>query len=410
MAKGYLIVRVYADTISQPVAGATVTVKGDNYENVFITDDNGHTIPIELNAPDRQYSLIPQKDVKPYSQYEVSVVKEGLQTTIIKGVQILPEEISIQNVFMSSVIRREKSDTIISIPDHTLWEVPSPKIPEDPTKELGITPFAFPRVLIPEYIIVHDGIPSDTNASNYYVLFPDYIKNVASSEIYSTWPTETLKANVHAIVSFTLNRVFTEWYRSRGYNFTITSSPKYDQVYIHNRTIFKSISDVVDEYFTYYIRLINTTWPFFAQYNDGIETNNPGWLSQWGSKELGAKGYKAIDILKYFYTDDLTLQSAEKIEGLPLSFPGYNLELDSCGEPVQRIQIMLNTISGSYPVIPKISPADGRYQSSAINAVRKFQEIFDLPITGVVDFATWYKISYVYVAVMDILQGIAQSI
>lgn len=410
MEKGYLVVNVYADDISKPVENATVKIKGNDFEKVYKTNNSGKTELIELYAPKKEYSLNPQKQVKPYSQYDIKVTKDGLQTTIIKNVEILPDETSIQNVFMASIYEKNMPESITELPEHVLWGDYAPKIPEEFIKTEEDIESKNLRVLlnvsIPEYVIVHDGTPTSTNVSNYYVNFTDYIKNVASSEIYSTWPTETIKANVYAILSFTMNRIFTEWYRTKGYDFTITSTPAYDQKYTHNGTVFKTISDVVDQIFNYYIKLPNVFQPFFAQYNDGIKTNNPGWLSQWGSKDLGDKGYKAIDILKYYYINTLTLERAEEIEGLPTSFPGYNLKLDSCGEPVLKLQNRLNVIRGSYPAIPIISPADGQFKQDTKNAVEKFQEVFGLTKDGIVGFNTWYKISYIYVAVTKMIQGI----
>ena len=408
MAKGYLIINVYADNIAQPVKNALVTIKGKNYLQNFKTDENGKTITIELDAPDEKYSQTEQESTKPYSEYEVTAIKKGLQTTIIKGVEIFPNETSIQKIYMSSNYTDDEITSTTELPEHNLWGNYPPKIPESPIKfeEQDNNIRVLPSVLIPEYVIIHNGIPTNTNVSNYNVDFTDYIKNVASSEIYSTWPIETIKANVHAIVSFTLNRIFTEWYRTKGHNFTITATPQYDQSYTHNRTIFKSIADIVDQTFDYYIKLPNVTQPFLAQYNDGIKTNNPGWLSQWGSKDLGDKGYSALSILKHYYTNNLTLEQAEETEGLPTSFPGYNLKLGSCGEPVQKIQNMLNTINGNYPGIPKILPADGQFKENTESSVKTFQKVFDLTSDGIVNFATWYKIVYVYVAVSKMLQGI----
>jgi hypothetical protein len=259
-------------------------VTSDNYQKEFRTNTSGKTISIELDAPLKIYSLTPQKEVRPYSIYSVTVIKSGFQTTTINGVEVFPEETSLQNVFLTplqtSAQLKSAAGNVINLPPHSLWEGNSGTTLGTNTSNIGDIR-AYPRVLVPEYVIVHDGIPSNTNAANYYITFPDYIKNVASGEIYSTWPTEAIKANVHAIISFTLNRIFTEWYRSQGRNFTITSSTAYDQYFVNNRTIFKTISDIVDQIFHYYIRLPNQNFPFFAQYNDGIEVNNPGWLSQW---------------------------------------------------------------------------------------------------------------------------------
>lgn len=411
MDKGYLIVSVYSENISQPVGGANVRVIGDNYDQTFTTDNNGKTVSIELDAPLKKYSLTPQKEVRPYSIYTLEVSKNGFETTIINGVQVLPDETSLQNVFLKPTVLSSQfkvlatnNNNVVDLPPHSLWEGDQ----NTTTRNNICDDRVYPVSLIPEYIIVHDGAPNNTNAPNYYVSFPDYIKNVASGEIYSTWPIEAIKANINAIVSFTLNRIFTEWYNSRGYNFTITSSPAYDQSFVPNRTIFKTISDTVDQIFNTYIQIPGRDFPFFAQYNDGIQVNNPGWLSQWGSKSLADQGYNALQILRYYYTPDLILRTAQEIEGLPSSFPGYNLKTGSCGEPVQKIQIMINTISGSYPAIPKIIPADGQYKDNTTNSIKTFQQVFGLPVTGIVDFATWYKISYIYVAVMKMLQGVTR--
>lgn len=408
MDKGYLIVSVYHDNVAEPISDATVIIRGNNYEQTFKTDSNGKTGTIELDAPLKIYSQTPQTEVRPYSIYQVEVIKSGYETTIINGVQILPDETSLQNAFLEAINPLAKSAPInvIDIPDNSLWGGSNnPQQNQTTTSENRV----FPQILIPEYIIVHDGAPTNTNAANYYVPFTDYIKNVASGEIYSTWPIESIRANVYAILSFTMSRIYSEWYRSQGYKFTVTSLPQYDQTYVHNRTIFKTISDVVDQIFEYHIQLPGRNYPFFAQYNDGIKVNNPGWLSQWGSKYLADQGYNALQILKYYYVDNLTLNSANEIEGLPLSFPGYNLELNSCGEAVQKIQIMLNTISGSYPAIPKISPTNGQYKENTVQSVRTFQQVFSIPITGIVDFNTWYRISYIYIAVSKMLQGIVQN-
>jgi Putative peptidoglycan-binding domain-containing protein len=403
MAKGYLIINVYLESVAQPVEKATVTVTGENYKKEFTTNSEGKTELIELDAPDIDFSLTPQHFVRPYSLYDVKVEKPGLNMTLVKNVEILPNETSLQNIFIK---KTPVSINITELPPHVLWGDYEPKIPEDPIKEEAEEVRVLPKVIIPEYIIVHDGIPTNTTATNYVVPFIDYIKNVASSEIYSTWNKEAIKANVHAIVSFTLNRVFTEWYRGRGYSFTITSSSAYDQTYTHNRTIFQSISNIVDEYFRYYIRLTGLKQPFLAQYNDGVKTNNPNWLNQWGSQDLATKGYTALQILRYYYTNNLNLYTEEEMIGLPTSFPGYNLNLNSCGEYVQKMQIELNRIRGNYPGIPAISPADGKFEESTKNAVIAFQNAFNLPSNGIVDFATWFKISYVFGAVAKLAAGL----
>lgn len=406
MPTGFLIIEVYADNEALPIEGANIEITGSETSLTETTDSSGRTKKIALNAPSKEFSLQPQSDVKPYSEYNLKVSKPGLQTSVINGVQIFDGETAMQKVFLTA-IEGDPSINYSEIAPHALWGNYPPKI-EEKEQQNRLEERVLPTVIIPEYIIVHDGIPTNSSAKNYVVSFPEYIKNVASSEIYSTWPRKTIKANVIAIISFALNRIFTEWYTARGYPFTITTSTAYDQKYTPGRTIFSTISEVVDQIFNQYIKRTNFIQPLLAQYNDGIKVNNKGWLSQWGSKTLGDQGYDATRILKYYYTDEVNVHSARNIQGLPLSFPGYNLIENSCGEPVQKMQNELNVINGSYPGIPKIIPANGIYGASTKTTVSTFQKVFGLPSTGIVDFATWYKISFVYTAVSKMLQGIYQ--
>lgn len=404
MAIGRLIVSVFVDNVAQPVEGALVNISGENMDLNFITDESGKTEIIELEAPDIEYSLEPQNTVHPFSTYNITVTKDGLGMSNIIGAQVYAGIDSFQNVFFgSSAGSSGRNVTVITPP--TLWEDDPPKIVENPNNINEMTK-VLPRVIIPEYIIVHDGIPSDTYASNYYISFSDYIKNVASSEIYPSWPKESLKANIHAIVSFTLNRIYTEWYLSKGYNFTITSSTAYDQKYTHNRTIFDTISNAVDEVFTEYLKFPGRSYPFLAQYSDGIKVVREGWLSQWGSKSLADEGYNSLRIVKYYYGNTIELADADTVPNLPTSFPGYNLSEGACGEEVQLLQNALNKIRGSYPALPFINTANGIFNTDTTASVRKFQSIFNLPVTGVVNFSTWYKISAIYAAVSDMLKGI----
>lgn len=409
MAKGYLQINVYADNIAQPVKNVEVHITGEDTDITLITDEDGSTETIELNAPDLIYSEEPQEEVQPFSKYEVTTRINGLVDARVEGVEVFPDVTSIQNVYMESSDEVAEDETVITIDPPALWDDTEAKVVENPSEETSTTspsPFILLTPTAPDYVVVHDGVPTNTSAPNYYIPFIDYIKNVACSEIYSTWPTETIKANVHAIVSFTLNRVYTEWYRSKGYNFTVTSLPAYDQKYTHGRTIFAPISNVVDEYFNQYITIKNNAYPFLAQYNDGINVNNSGWLSQWGSKSLGDQGYTSLQILKYYYGNTTDLKPANISEDYPTSFPGYNLGVGACGEEVQNLQNELNVIHGSYPGIPLIRPADGQYKESTRLSVSTFQKVFSLPVTGIVDFATWYKISYIYVAVTGMLKGV----
>ncbi len=253
------------------------------------------------------------------------------------------------------------------------------------------------RPYIPETITVHLGAP-DSNAENVTVRFADYIKNVASSEIYPTWPESALRANIYAQISYALNRVYTEWYRSRGYDFDITNSTAYDQSFVKNRDVFENISLIVDEIFNDYIRRQGNVEPLFAAFCDGREVFCDG-LLQWGSVDLANQGYGPYDILTYYYGDDIELVTDAPIQNVTETYPGTPLRLGSSGQEVRTIQTQLNRISRDYPLIPKITAVDGVFGTETEEAVRQFQQIFNLTPDGVIGKATWYKIKYLFVAV-----------
>lgn len=256
---------------------------------------------------------------------------------------------------------------------------------------------------IPESITVHLGRPDDATARDITVDFPYYIKNVASSEVYPTWPEAALRANIYAIISYTLNRYYTEWYRSQGYDFDITNSIQYDQTFIENRDIYEPISRIVDEIFNNYIQRQGHIEPLYAAYCDGVETQCEG-LYQWGSVDLAREGYIPYDILTYYYGDDINIVLDAPIRPNIPSYSGVPLTIGSAGNDVRRIQIQLNRISNNYPAIPKIYPVDGIYSQNTEAAVKVFQKVFNLPQTGVVDKATWYKINYIYNSVKKLSQ------
>ena len=251
--------------------------------------------------------------------------------------------------------------------------------------------------IVPNTITVHLGKPDD-NSRNITVPFTEYISNVASSELYPTWPKNALEANIYAIISFAMNRVYNEWYRSKGYNFDITSSPIYDQAFVENRSTYENINNIVEEIFNNYVVKGSQIQPYFTRYCDGRKTQCDG-LSQWGSVELANQGKAPLDILKYYYGNDISIfynaPVGDNIEG----YPGYEVGLGSAGNPVLLIQRDLKRIRKNYPAIPNISTTLGIYDEETVSAVKKFQEIFSLPITGVVDKATWYKIKYIYTSV-----------
>ena len=263
-------------------------------------------------------------------------------------------------------------------------------------------------VYIPETITVHLGAPNEV-AENVTVNFIDYIKNVASSELYPTWPEEALRANIHAIVSIAMNRIFTEWYRSRGYNFDITNSTQYDQSYVHNRGIFENISQITDEIFDEYIARNVQVEPLFAEYCDGLVSQCNG-MSQWGSVDLADQGYTPFEILQYYYGNDITIVTDAPVENLEVTYPGTPLKLGDSGIYVYLAQLRLNNISTNYPAIPKIYPVDGVFSPLMESAVKIFQSTFNLPSTGIIDKGTWYKIKYVYVAVRKLAELISKGV
>ena len=367
------------------------------------TNSSGQTERLELKTPPLEFSMEPSEQ-QPYAEYTIQVRAKGFVPVNVSGIQVLPGETAVQRVRLAP----EESDinpiSNIVIPANTLFGNFPPKIPEDeikPIEESG--EIVLSRVVVPEYVIVHDGAPSDNTARDYYVTYRDYIKNVASSEIYATWPDATLRANILAIMSFTLNRVFTEWYRNKGYDFTITSSTAFDHKWIYGRNIFSNISRIVDEIFQNYLSRPNVKQPILTQYCDGQRVSCPNWMSQWGSKDLGDRGYSFIEILRYYSGSNMYVNEADEISGIPASWPRVDLTIGSRGDKVRQMQSQLARISRAYPAIPTIS-ADGIYGPATAEAVEEFQSIFGLPVTGVVDYSTWYKISEIYVAVTRIAE------
>ena len=406
--KGELQINVTSTAGGRPIEDASIEISYTGVPESMLervgTDSSGQTEVLELEAPPEEWSLDPANERQPYSEYTLDISAPGFEPVSIAGTEILANVRAIQNVRMRpSNVGREEEEVFV-IPAHTLYAEYPPKIAEDEIKPVNETgEIVLSRVVVPEYIVVHDGSPRDTTAMDYYVKYKDYIKNVASSEIYATWPADTIRANVLAIMSFTLNRVYTEWYRNRGYDFTITSSTAFDQKWIPERNIYDTISVIVDELFANYLSRPNVRQPILTQYCDGRRVTCPNWMTQWGAKELGDQGYSAIEILRYFYGDDMYINTAQEISGIPASWPGYTLEQGASGDKVRQMQEELNVIAGAYPALPKIA-ADGIYGPATENAVREFQSVFGLPVTGTVDYRTWYKISEIYVGVSRIAE------
>ena len=410
MAQGYLQVDVVSDANSFPVQDADIVIARTEEPDEIIeetrTNSSGQTENLPLDAPPLELSLSPEETERPYAEYTIRITAPGFEPFVVSGTEVLADVTAIQGIRLrplSNVLAGEQTETVM-IPDHTLYGDYLPKIAESEIKPVIETgEIVLSRVVVPQTIVVHDGAPTNASAANYYVPYRDYIKNVASSEIYATWPRSAIVANVLAIMSFTLNRVYTEWYRNQGYDFTITSSTAYDHKWIYGRNIFESISVVVDDIFDNYLSRPGVKQPILTQYCDGRKVRCPGWMTQWGSCELGEAGYSPIEILRNFYGDDMYINTAEQISGIPASWPGYDLKIGATGDKVRQLQEQLDAISSVYTAIPDISP-DGIYGPATAEAVRKFQSIFGLPQTGVVDFATWYKISHIYVGITRIAE------
>ena len=301
--KGRLQINVTSALGATPIPGATVAIyyTGEPEKELeeVTTNDSGQTAELELSAPPLEYSVEPSEQ-QPYSEYTIEVTAPGYEPVEVSGAEILPNVTALQSIQMRPRQEGEDYERFV-IPAHTLFGDYPPKIAEAEIKPVNETgEIVLSRVVVPEYVVVHDGVPTDSSAANYWVRYKDYIKNVASSEIYATWSDAAIRANVLAIMSFTLNRVYTEWYRNKGYDFTITSSTAFDHKWINGRNIFENISQIVDEMFGNYLSRPNVKQPILTQYCDGQRVTCPNWMSQWGSQYLGEQGYSAIEILRNY--------------------------------------------------------------------------------------------------------------
>lgn len=416
---GSLIVETTTDPAIgplRPLPGIQITVKerqatGERIVAQLVTNANGQTPVIQLPAPPSELTEEPQTTETPFSPYIIEAQGENVIPTQINGTQIFSTIRSIQPIRLTPseapipiVASRQDVEENIIIGPPTLYGDYPPKIPETSIKNTATPGFiVLPEVVVPEFIIVHAGSPNNNSASNYTVTYRDYIKNVASSEIYPTWPTETIRANVIAIISFTLNRVYTEWYRNKGKNFTITNSTAFDHAFFFGRDIFDTISEQVDQIFDIYCKRPGVEQPLLTQYCDGAKVSCPNWMTQWGSKALGDEGRSYDEILRFYYGEDLTFPNAPVVAGVPESYPGTPLRLGDSGPAVRTIQEQLNRISNNYPLIPKVRTS-GSFDEATQESVRTFQNIFHLTPDGVVGRDTWYKISEIYVAVSRIAE------
>lgn len=405
--QGKLQVTVLTEDGTRPVENAMVRISytgvPDSVLEEVRTDSSGQTPILDLKTPPLEYSMEPSEQ-QPYAEYTVQIQAEGFEQEEIAGTEVLPGVLAQQPVCLKFQSRQEFDRIVIG--PHTLFGEYPPKNTESEIKTVTETgEIVLSKVVIPEYVVVHDGPVGDSSAQNYYVRYKDYIKNVASSEIYATWPADSIRANVLAIMSFTLNRVYTEWYRNKGYDFTITSSTAYDHKWIYGRNVFDSISNIVDELFENYLSRPDVRQPILTQYCDGrqVQCRDRGWMTQWGSKTLADQGYSPIEILRYFYGNDIYINVAEEVSGVPASWPGYDLNIGSTGVKVRQLQEQINGIAEAYPAVPRIT-VDGIYGQRTSEAVKQIQNIFGLPQTGITDYPTWYKIQEIYVGVSRIAE------
>jgi len=415
MGKGHLILQVRTDEDALPIPNAHVILRKRDGKPLFetFTDANGNTEPLELEAPDKALTLDENHTKPAYSEWQIDVSKEGFVTSHIHNVEIIDGETAVLPVHLHPLVDKpnaphdedtyippilsylpEEAQTIPYQDDKTRQAVPALFMPANPHQ----VPDPPREVFIPDFITVHLGAPTNTAARNVRVRFSDYVKNVAASEIFATWPENSLISNVHVIVTFALNRLYTEWYRSRGFNFDITNSTAFDQYYRPGAQTFDSINRVVDEYLNTYVHRQGFSNPFFTSFCNGT-TATCGGLSQWGTVTLANRGLSPLEILRHYYPDDVMLTESDNIRGVRESFPGTALRVGSSGEAVKRMQDDLNRIRVNFPLIPQIPNPNGTFGPETEQAVRVFQRTFNLAQDGVIGRSTWNQITHIYNAV-----------
>lgn len=396
MAIGYLQIQTRTAQDAIPLEGAQVRVLDDEGNLLYrlTTDSSSETRPVSLETLDGSYSLDPGYQGNPYADYGVTVETEGFQPVSVTGIPIYDGQTAVLPVALvpleENQTRRTPETVTIGPPAVTL---------DGGRQQEGTSANArvLRQVVIPDPITVHLGAPAAA-AANVQVRFSDYVKNVASSEIYPTWPDAAIRANVYAIMTFAINRVYTEWYKSQGYDFDITNNTAYDQYYVPGHPIYDSISNVVDELFGEYVRRQGQLAPYFTSFCNGTTAVCQG-LSQWGTVSLADQGYSPLQILRAYYPNDIQIAETNIVTNALSSFPGTALRAGSSGLDVQTIQTYLTRIRRNYPSIPAITDPTGSFGESTRAAVEKFQSIFNLTPDGIVGKATWYKLSNIYTAV-----------
>ena len=397
---GTLRIQTFAARQSAPVEGVTVAVQGDGFTLHCITDATGSVADIPVEAPACTLSLDEDNTIRPYAVVSLTAAKSGYRTVRIEGIQIFAGQITLAQPAMIPVTEEGKDipDAPIVIPPHALFAGSGGSGPQP---RENCTPRVLDKVIIPKNITVHLGKPA-ASARNVTVSFRDYIANVASSEVYPTWPEQALRANIHCQISLALNRIYTEWYPSKGYTFNITNSTSYDQYYVHGRTVFDVMVRITDDIFNTYLRKRGTVNPYYSEYCDGKSVTCPG-LKQWGTVTLANQGRTALQILRYYYGSDIEIVRTSNIQSIPQSYPGSPLRQGDSGTAVFTLQRQLNRITKDYPFLGKLT-VDGVFGSRMAATVRAFQKQFNLTADGMVGRQTWYKISYIYVSVKDLAE------
>ena len=397
---GILRIQAFGARQSSPIEGVLVTVSGNGFTAQRITDETGTAADLSIEAPSCALSLQEDNTIRPYAVVDLTAAKAGYRTVRIQGVQIFAGQVTLAQPEMIPETEEDRDvvNPPIVIPEHSLFTGDGGSGP-DPME--NCVPRVLDRVIIPKNITVHLGKPA-ASARNVTVSFRDYIANVASSEVYPTWPEQALRANIHCQISLALNRIYTEWYPSKGYTFNITNSTSYDQYYVHGRTVFEVMVRITDDIFNTYLRKRGTVNPYYSEYCDGKSVTCPG-LKQWGTVTLANQGRTALQILRYYYGSDIEIVRTSNIQSIPQSYPGSPLRQGDSGTAVFTLQRQLNRITKDYPFLGKLT-VDGVFGSRMAATVRAFQKQFNLTADGVVGRQTWYKISYIYVSVKDLAE------
>ena len=408
MCNGTLRVQTYAARESAPVGNVRIRLRSADSQSAqemeFYTDGEGNALDLELPAPPASLSLEENATQRPYSVWDLTADKEGYQTLTLEGLQLFAGQMTLAQLEMRPMQRLGAPAPLpdsFETPPHQLYSPGSEAPSSAPVQFCEPAPAVLTAPIIPETITVHLGKPA-ASAQNVTVSFRKYIANVASSEVYPTWPEQALRANIHAQISLALNRIFTEWYPSKGYNFNITNSTSYDQYYVHGREIFEPMERITDDIFNTYVRREGTIEPYYTEYCDGKTVSCPG-MKQWGTVDRANEGKNALQILRYYYGNNIEIVRTNNIQGIPQSYPGTALRRGDSGEDVRIIQRQLTRIAKNYPAFGKPG-TDGVFGAATEASVKAFQKHFNLTADGVVGRSTWYKISYIYVSVKKLAE------